>query len=73
MKKYLFALPIIALLLLGGGYALAAEDCCAKNPCACVKGACCAEGKCSCKSGCCAKDSCNCAQGGCSSKCSCAK
>jgi hypothetical protein len=45
MKKYLFMLSILAIMLLGSGYTLAmANDCCLKTSCACGCNA-----KCDCK------------------------
>jgi len=75
MKKYIFVLPIVMSMLLGGGYALAAVDgCCAgTSSCGCVKGGCCVDGKCSCKGDCCTKGSCQCAGGKCTAKCGCQK
>lgn len=74
MKKYLFILPIIALLLLGNGFVYAGVNgCCAKTSCACAKGNCCTGGKCACKGTCCTKGNCNCAGGKCDAKCDCQK
>jgi len=74
MKKYIFVLPIVMSLLLGGGYALAAADgCCVGTPCGCVKGGCCVYGKCSCKGECCTKGNCQCAGAKCTAKCDCQK
>ncbi len=74
MKKYLFMLPILAIMLLGSGYTLAiADGCCLKTSCACTKAGCCADGKCACKGGCCVNGNCRCADNGCNTKCNCQK
>jgi hypothetical protein len=72
MKKHLFIALMVMSLLLGKGHILAAADgCCVKTPCACVKGGCCVDKKCMCEAGCCAKGNCNCRGGKCATKCNC--
>ncbi len=68
MKKCIF---IIVLMLLINSYALAAQTCCVKQPCKCVKSSCCLDSKCTCKGNCCVDGDCKCADGKCSDKCSC--
>ena len=74
MKNLLMTLVVISLLL-GGGYAQAADKgCCGgKTPCVCASGkACCVDGKCVCKGDCC-KDKCRCAIPGACKDCGCKK
>ena len=71
MKNLIMALVVLSLLL-GGGYAQAADKaCCGATTCVCASGkACCVDGKCACKGDCC-KDKCRCAIPGACKDCGC--
>ena len=56
MRKVIFALAIPVILAASSLTALAADNCCAKGKCVCLKCSCCAQGKCACIKGDCCKE-----------------